>query len=352
MKILSVVATRPNFIKEFAMQLELKNFVDFDWKIVHTGQHYDYEMSKVFFEEFQIPEPDYFLNIGSGSLTYQRGKTMIEIEKVINHFDPNVIITYGDVNATMSASIAAKGSNKTLIHLEAGVRGQIRNNPEEINRIVSDVIADYNICFYEEHRKNLLKEGFDENRIYMSGDLHYDVYNYVKKKFKMISKEEEYILVTVHRSENKKNYKNMKNIVEALLEIEKNIIWPVHPGTKEDLKRFGLWKELNSRSHIKLLPPLGYLEFTNLVKNSSFVFTDSGGVRREAYFWEKPCLILINLAWFTSIEETGWMRTVGADKEHILESYSTYIKPSIHPDLFGDGHAARKILDFINDRCL
>lgn len=351
MKILSVVATRPNFIKEFAMQLELKNFMGFEWKIVHTGQHYDYKMSKVFFEELKIPKPDYFLNVGSGSLTYQRGKTMIEMEKVINKFDPSVIITYGDVNATLSASIAAKGANKTLIHLEAGVRGQIRNNPEELNRIVSDVIADYNICFLEEHRKNLLKEGIDENRLFTSGDLHYDVYNYIRNKFKLIPKDDKYILVTVHRSENRKNYKNMKNIIDALLEIEENIIWPVHPGTKEALRRFGLWKELNSRSHIQLLPPLGYLEFTNLIKNSSFVFTDSGGVRREAYFWKKPCLILIELVWFNSIQKTGWIRTVGANKELILKSYRTYNKPDIHPNLFGEGIAARKILKFIKIKC-
>jgi len=351
MKILSVVATRPNFIKECAMQLELKNFQNFEWKIVHTGQHYDYKMSSVFFEELKIPKPDYFLNIGSGSLTYQRGKTMIKIEKVINQFDPDIVITYGDVNATLGASIAAKGSNKTLIHLESGVRGNVRTNPEEINRIVSDVVADYNICFYEENRTNLLKEGFDENSLFLSGDLHYDVFNYVRNMFKMIPRDDKYILVTIHRNENKRNYKNMKNIIDALSEIEENIIWPVHPGTEKELKRLGLWKELNSRSHIQLLPPLGYLEFSNLIKNSSFIFTDSGGVRREAYFWEKPCLVLVDIVWFNSIQNTGWIQTVGANKEIILKSYREYKKPKKHPNLFGDGHAANKILNFIQRNC-
>ncbi|WP_457559076.1 non-hydrolyzing UDP-N-acetylglucosamine 2-epimerase [Candidatus Harpocratesius sp.] len=353
MKILSVVATRPNFIKEFAIQHALEknsHHNEIEWRILHTGQHYDYQMSKIFLEELNIPEPYYYLNVGSGSLGYQRGKTIIEIEKTLIDYNPDLVIIYGDVNATMSAAIACNGLNIPFYHLEAGVRGNNPKNPEETNRIIADCLSNLNICFTKEHVQNLKKEGYPNDKIFLSGDLHYDVFLHIKKKFNLVAKNEDYILVTIHRQENRRNIQNLKNIIGALVDIDENIKWPVHPGTKKDLQAFGLWNELIKNKKIELLPPLGYLEFTKLLKNCKFVFTDSGGVRREAYFWKKPTLILININWFNEIEKYGWKKTVGSNRKEIVKNFRNFKIPNEHPKIFGNGDAAEKIINYILEK--
>lgn len=347
MKIASIVGTRPNLIKEKMIQEGLKFHPDIDWTLIHTGQHYNYEMSQVFFDSLDIPQPKYFLRIGSGSLCYQRGEAIKRLEKAIKDINPDFIVIYGDVNATLAGAIAARSLNIKVAHVEAGIRGGNMTNPEEVNRLVADVLADINFCVLKEHQNNLLEEGYNKEKVFLSGDLHYDAFLFIKKKMKLRRTPKNYIMVTVHRSENQNDKISLKEIVEALLTIKTPIKWPMHPGTYSKLKDYSLLDILNSADHIELLPPLDYINFTKLIKDAQFVLTDSGGVRREAYFWRIPALILIEINWFKELEKLGWKKTVGANKEKILTELDSFKIPINHPKIFGDGNAARKILTTI-----
>ena len=349
MKVASIIGTRPNFIKEYAMQKELTHHSDIEWTLIHTGQHYSFDLSQTFFDSLNLPKPDYFLNIGSGSLCYQRGETIIRLEKILEKVSPDVVVVYGDVNATLAGAIAAKSLNLNLAHVEAGVRGGSFLNPEEVNRITADVLADINFCVLKEHQDNLLREGHRRDRTIISGDLHYDVFLEIKKKYKLKRNPKDYILVTVHRSENQNNRNALKEIVEALTIIESPIKWPVHPGTYSKLEEYSLLDLLKNQDHIELLPPLDYIYFTKILKDAKFVLTDSGGVRREAYFWEIPSLILIELNWFKEIEKIGWKKTVGPNKKRILSELNSFTIPKQHPQIFGEGDAAKKIVNELKE---
>lgn len=349
MKIASIVGTRPNFIKEYAMRNELKTHSDINWTLIHTGQHYSYELSQTFFDSLNLPQPDKYLDVGSGSLCYQRGETIVRLEKILKKISPDLVIVYGDVNATLAGAIAARSLNIKLAHIEAGVRGYNLSNQEEVNRITSDVLADINFCVLKEHQDNLLKENHHENSVFISGDLHYDVFLEIKNKTGLKREPKNYILVTIHRHENQHNPDALKEIVEALLTIKTPIKWPVHPGTYSKLEEYSLLPDLKKASHIDLLPPLNYIHFTRLLKDAKFVLTDSGGVRREAYFWQIPSLILIDLNWFKEIETLGWKRTVGPDKRKIISALNSFEIPNKHPKIFGDGNAAKKIFRIIKE---
>lgn len=346
MKVTSIVGTRPNFVKEYALKSESRRFEDIEWTTIHTGQHYDYEMSQAFFDIFDLPRPDYHLNIGSGSLCYQRGETIKALEPVLKEISPDVVLLYGDVNATMAGAIAARSLNLNVAHIEGGIYTKHSLNPEEINRTVADALSDVIFCVLEEHCDALRKKGYPEESIIFSGDLHYDVFLRKKKHLQLVRNRSDYILVTVHRQENRTRPEALRNIVEALLEIDSPIIWPVHPATREQLKKFGLEERMLAAPHISLIPPLDYVEFTKVLKDAKYVLTDSGGVRREAYFWKIPTLILVEINWFKQIEALGWKRTVGPHKERILQALQLFNPQNTHDHklIFGSGNAAETIL--------
>jgi len=356
LKIIVVAGARPNFIKIAPLVREFKRSNFSDFLIVHTGQHYDYEMSKVFFDELELQEPDYFLNVGSGTHAEQTAKVMIEFEKVCFQEKPDITIVVGDVNSTLACTIVAKKFNIKVAHVEAGLRSRDMTMPEEINRIVTDSISDFLFVSEKSGVDNLKKEGKGDNQIFFVGNimidtLYYQLNKLNKNNSEKISVKEKYGIVTLHRPSNVDIKETCQGIIEALIEISKDIpiIFPVHPRTKNNLESFGLMI-LIEQSNIKLLPPLPYMEFLELWKDAEIVFTDSGGIQEETTALGVPC--------FTIRENTerpvtiidGTNTLVGTQKEMILNEYlkfkKGYSKKGRIPECW-DGKTARRIVHLL-----
>ncbi len=295
------------------------------WRIVHTGQHYNYNMSKVFFDDLEIPDPDYFLNAGSGSHAVQTAKVMIEFEKICIEEMPDIVMVVGDVNSTLACSVTAKKLHIKVAHVEAGLRSGDMTMPEEINRIVTDSISDYLFVTEESGIENLKREGEKEEQIFFVGNIMIDTLYYqlsnlndVKKYEEIKSIEGKYGVVTLHRPSNVDKKGTCQGIIEALIEISEDlpIVFPVHPRTKKNLESFGLMELVND-SNIKLLPPQPYIEFLRLWKDAVVVFTDSGGIQEETTALGIPCFtIRENTERPITIEE-GTNIFVGNKKENI-----------------------------------
>jgi len=293
MKVASIVGARPNFIKLAPLSKEIRNH--FDEVIIHTGQHYDYEMDKVFFEQLRIPEPDYHLGVGSGTHGYQTGEMLKRIENVLINEKPDLVMVYGDTNTTLAGALAAVKLNIPLAHVEAGLRCYDKKMPEEINRVLTDHCSDLLFCPTKRAVENLKREGITEG-VYLTGDVMVDA---IKQNITIAEnvstilndlnvKPKDYYLVTVHRAENTDNINRLKNIVDALCEIHDNVIFPCHPRTEKALKKFGLWDKL--KRSVNVIKPVGYLDMLVLEKNAKKIITDSGGVQKEAYIFKVPCI--------------------------------------------------------------
>jgi UDP-N-acetylglucosamine 2-epimerase (non-hydrolysing) len=299
MKIILVAGARPNFMKIAPLVHELKmRGIEKTGKLVHTGQHYDYEMSKVFFEDFDIPEPDHFLNVGSGSHAEQTAKVMVEFEKVCLEEKPDIVLVVGDVNSTLACSVTAKKLNIKVAHVEAGLRSGDMSMPEEINRIVTDSLSDYLFVTEKSGIENLKKEGKGEEHIHFVGNIMIDTLHYSLKKLEnqKVKAEVEsnnekilsapcsttYAVVTLHRHSNVDNPETLSGILYALAEISADIpiYFPIHPRTQKNIESFGL-KNVIENSGIRLMPPKSYLDFLALWRNASLVLTDSGGLQEE-----------------------------------------------------------------------
>lgn len=298
-KVILVAGARPNFMKIAPLLKELKKYPHkFNPLIVHTGQHYDYEMSKVFFKELIIPEPDIYLGVGSGNHGEQTGKTMIEFEKVCIKENPDLVVVVGDVNSTLAGAIVSSKLHIPLAHIEAGLRSFDVSMPEEINRMLTDQVSDFLFTTCEDGDKNLKKEGIKKERIFLVGDIMIDTLlanrkkiDYIRTYKEMGLESNKYALLTLHRAGNVDRKGNLKDVLSALdkIAIKIPIIFPVHPRTRKKIKEFGFSKHLK---RIKTISPLGYLEFQNLLKNSKFVLTDSGGIQEETTVLNIPCLTL------------------------------------------------------------
>lgn len=302
-KIILVGGTRPNFVKVAALSRVLCKEKSFSCKLVHTGQHYDYEMSESFFNDLEIPEPDYFLEVGSGSHAQQTAKTMIEFEKVCLKEKPDLVIVVGDVNSTLACSITAKKLHIKITHVEAGLRSGDLAMPEEINRIVTDSISDYLFVTEESGLVNLLKEGKTKRDIFFVGNTMIDTLKFGLSKLKQIDfsgsdvqrlKDElkAYGVITLHRPSNVDSKQQLSKLIKILNKIARKIplVFPVHPRTKSNMERFNIFLDRG----IFITGPLGYLEFTFLYKDAQFVLTDSGGLQEETTFLNIPCLTLRN----------------------------------------------------------
>jgi UDP-GlcNAc3NAcA epimerase len=343
MKILSVVGTRPNIIKEFMMHREFARR-GIEEVIVHTGQHYDYEMSQVFFEGFQLPDARYHLN--------QRGKTNIQqtasilaaMEEILQQEKPTCTLVYGDVNSTAAAALASAKLRIPVVHIEGGVRSHQLYNPEEINRRVTDHLSVLIFACTRTDYQNLLREGFEEDRIFLSGDIVKDALLYTIEQHNIPVKRGDYICVTIHREENVESPERLRSIVEGLLQCQLPVIFPVHPRTRERLKQYGLWEALQRCKRVELREPQGYVQFVKLLSGANRVFTDSGGVRREAYILEKPVIVPIDIVWFPEILEAGWMKVVEPNPQEIAHALKHFEPPSAHPEIFGDGKAYQRIV--------
>lgn len=351
-KIVTVVGARPQFIKAAAVSRKLrKNAKEI---LVHTGQHYDANMSQVFFNELNIPVPDYNLNIGSASHGEQTAKMTIGIEKILKKEKPDIVLVYGDTNSTLAGALAASKMHIPIAHVEAGLRSYNKMMPEEINRVLTDHISDFLFCPTDTAVLNLKKEGIKKG-IYKSGDVMYDAILFntglAKEKSNVLNKlalaPKSYILATIHRAENTDDEKRLRAILAGLAGSSLPVVLPLHPRTKKILKKMKI-----STKNIIITEPLGYLDMISLEKNAKIIATDSGGVQKEAYFMKVPCA--------TFRDETEWVETLkennniicGADKSKIKEAIKVSRNFRLsNKKYFGSGNASEKIVEIIvNER--
>ena len=346
MKIVSIVGARPQFIKAAPLSKELLK--EFNEILIHTGQHYDHNMSEVFFKELGIPVPDYNLGVGSGSHGEQTGKMLIEIEKVLLKEKPDLVLVYGDTNSTIAGSLAAAKLHIKVGHVEAGLRSFNREMPEELNRVVTDHLSDLLFCPTETAVGNLRKEGITEG-VFNTGDVMYDAVLASNKrltanrKLRVLNglgvKPKGYLYATVHRPVNTNNADNLKNILRAFAESGETIIFPTHPRTRKAISQ----AEIKILSNIKMIGPVGYLDNLILQENARKILTDSGGVQKEAYFLKVPCITLRDETEWVETVEDGWNVLVGANKKKILEAISRFEPKGKQSNYFGEGNAAVRI---------
>ncbi len=348
MKIISVVGARPQFIKLAILSKELRE--NHNEIIIHTGQHYDDNMSKYFFEEMQIAKPDYNLNIGSGSHGKQTAEMLIGLEDIFLHQKPDVVITFGDTNTTLATGLAATKLNIPVAHVEAGLRSHNREMPEEINRILTDHISDYLFAPTLTAMENIKIENL-YGKPFLVGDVMYDSLLYYGKiaeqKSRILKnlklKQKEYILLTLHRPYNVDNIQKLQNIFSALKQTKRFIVLPVHPRSRKMIESTNTIIPEN----ISIIEPLGYLDFIFLQKHSEKIITDSGGIQKEAYLNGIPCItIRPETEWIETVE-AGWNVLVGDKKDQLIEN-CLHFKPSHNrPRYFGDGNSSKKIISIL-----
>lgn len=299
MKVINVVGARPNFIKIAPIHRALSKIEGVESLIVHTGQHYDERMSDIFFNQLELPKPHFYLGIGGGSHTHQKANVMLAFEEILNEHNPDLVLVVGDVNATAACSITAVKMGVKTVHVEAGLRSNDRNMPEEINRILTDAIC--NDLFITEHSGlvNLAREGVDESKIHFVGNVMIDSLVYFREKSSrqvilrtLGLKPKHYVLMTMHRPSNVDNAESLKSILEIIKNTaaKKSVVFPVHPRTENNLKKFDLWEGLKEIKNVHLLGPQGYLQFLNLMDNAALIITDSGGIQEETTFLQVPCI--------------------------------------------------------------
>ncbi len=350
MKIFTVIGARPQFIKAAAVSREIKKHNDIEEVIVHTGQHFDTNMSDIFFEELHIPKPHYNLNINGLSHGAMTGQMLEKIEEVLFKEKPDWVLVYGDTNSTIAGALAASKLHIKVAHVEAGLRSFNMKMPEEINRILTDRISNLLFCPTNQAVENLKKEGFEnfkEAKIVKSGDVMQDAaifYKQFAKKPENLKIESGFILSTIHRAENTDNEDRIKSIFKALNEIAKKtpIILPLHPRTKKILQNLNI-----NTDNIKIIEPVGYLQMVWLLQNCSLVMTDSGGLQKEAFFFEKPCITLRDETEWVELVENGFNQIVGADEEKIVNAYENIKNRELdfNIDLYGGGKASENIVN-------
>jgi len=351
-KIVSIIGARPQFIKTPLISKEIRKFAR--EILVHTGQHYDDNMSAIFFRELEIYKPDYNLDVGSDTHGKQTAKMLIKIEEVLIKEKPDLVIIYGDTNSTVAGALAAAKLHIPVAHVEAGMRSYNRQMPEEINRIVSDHIADLLFAPTESSVKLLKKEGITAG-VHFVGDVMYDIQREIgrrktedRKILKTYNlKPKTYLLATVHRQENTDNRDNLENIINAFIKINQTIVFPAHPRTLKFLKGYGLEKIIAKYPHIKIIEPVGFFEMAALEANARLVLTDSGGVQKEAYLNRVPCITLRNETEWVETVSSGWNRLASANSAKIISLAKNFPKPKKHPNFLGDGRAYVKIAKII-----
>jgi UDP-GlcNAc3NAcA epimerase len=380
MKLITIVGARPQFIKAAAVSRAIQAFNKKRKRIreilVHTGQHYDYMMDKVFFEELELPKSDYHLGVGSGSHARQTGIMLEKIEAVLQKEKPEVVMVYGDTNSTLSGALVAAKLNIPVAHVEAGLRSYNRTMPEEINRLLTDHLSTFLFCPTDQAVRNLLKEGIKDGRtrkVKNVGDVMYDSILYYSKIAEKKSAilhglnlvnpqsvppgrdNSQYYLVTLHRAENTDDPRRLKSILRALNEIGKNTptVLPLHPRTKKMMKVHHLFPFKS----IKFIEPVSYLDMLKLEKNAKAILTDSGGVQKEAYWLKVPCFTLREETEWVETVKSGWNVLVGTRMKRIVKEVShqegrrsktrLFERYPKEKEIFGDGNASQKIVKIL-----
>lgn len=350
MKLLTIIGARPQFIKAAAVSREVAKHEDVTEVIVHTGQHFDANMSEIFFDQMHIPKPDYNLSINSLSHGAMTGRMLEEIEKVLLIEKPDWVLVYGDTNSTIAGALAAKKLHIKVAHVEAGLRSFNMNMPEEVNRILTDRISNILFCPTETAISNLFKEGYENIDIQIEncGDVMYDAAMFYSK---MSLKPEEnlpdkFILATCHRAENTDDSERLSSIFSAMgmISEETPIVLPLHPRTRNILAKSKIKHDF---PNLYLIDPVGYLEMVWMLQNCSMVMTDSGGLQKEAYFFQKMCLTMRDETEWVELVEHGFNLLCGADEARIVNSYKAVIdlKKDFSTKLYGDGEASKKIIE-------
>lgn len=349
MKIITVLGARPQFIKAAAVSNKLRT--KHEEKIIHTGQHYDENMSKIFFDELQIPKPDFNLNVGSGNHGKQTGSMLEKIEEIYEIERPDLVLVYGDTNSTLAGALAASKLLIPVAHVEAGLRSFNKAMPEEQNRILTDHLSTLLFTPTATADENLRREGI-ANGVHNAGDVMYDaIINFGRladEKSKILHTltigSGEYSLVTIHRAENTNDIDRLRSIIGALNESDEWIVLPLHPRTRKFLESYGL----SFGSKIQLIDPVGYLDMLQLEKNCAKIVTDSGGIQKEAFFMGKPCITMRDETEWIETVQNGWNKIVGADQSKILESIKSFQPTQQRLAHFGDGNASGKIVELID----
>ncbi|AOV08780.1 non-hydrolyzing UDP-N-acetylglucosamine 2-epimerase [Sporosarcina ureilytica] len=350
-KILTIAGTRPQLVKVAAVSRVIRE--SFNEVLVNTGQHYDYNMAGVFFDELNIPKPDYDLGIGSDTHGRQTGRMMIAVEEVVEKEKPDAILVYGDTNSTLAGATVASKLHIPIIHIEAGLRSYNKEMPEEINRIMTDHVSTLLFAPTDLAVRNLAKEGISDG-VHQVGDVMYDavLYNmtlaeekHTLSDYNLVSRE--YVLGTIHRADNTDNKERLESILQAFSALKEKVYLPLHPRTKSKIDTFGLNSIVEQASNIEIVEPISYLEMLLLEKHAKAIVTDSGGVQKEAYFAKVPCITLRDQTEWVETIVTGWNQLVNPLEVNLAEKLANLQVGKPIDNLYGDGEAAKKINSII-----
>ena len=348
MKIVSVVGARPQFVKAAAMSRTLR--ARHQEVLVHTGQHYDYMMSGVFFDGLDLPTPEVNLGVGSGAHGVQTARMLEGIEAVLSAHRPDWLLVYGDTNSTLAGALAASKLSTPIAHVEAGLRSFDRSMPEEINRVVTDHLSTLLFCPSETAVENLAAEGIRRN-VHVVGDVMLDVLRDAQARAaarapKVLSRfgvtAKAYLVLTMHRSANTDDSAALSGVLKALAALDEPVVFPVHPRTRRILAEAGA-----PPAHVRLIDPLSYLDMLTLVGSARLVLTDSGGLQKEAYWLGVPCLTLRDETEWVETVKAGWNTLVGTEPARIVEAARSVTPPAARPPLYGDGRAAARCVDLL-----
>jgi UDP-N-acetylglucosamine 2-epimerase (non-hydrolysing) len=360
MNILNVVGARPNFMKVAPLHRALEAAGGFTSQIVHTGQHYDEKMSDVFFRQLEMPEPDLYLGVGSGTHAQQTARVMTAFEEVVMDEEPDLVVVVGDVNSTLACALVATKLHIPVAHVEAGLRSGDRTMPEEINRIVTDSIADYLYVTEQSGVDNLRREGIDDEKIFLVGNLMIDSLVHFREKAAQTTIMDElglepssFVLMTMHRPSNVDHEAGLRQLLATMRGItdKRPLVFPMHPRTRNRFSEFGLDSELRNVEDLILLEPLGYLEFLRLMEQAAVVVTDSGGIQEETTFLQVPCLTLRDNTERPITVEMGTNELLPMEPERIIRRVSEVagaVRSDQRPPLW-DGQTAERIVGLLHD---
>ena len=345
--IMHVVGARPHFMKLAPIFHLMESDARFRQTVVHTGQHYDESLFGRFLTEFDLPAPDYDLKLGSMPHAVQIGQMLIGLDEVLREESPDMVLVYGDTNSTAAGAIATAKSNITLGHVEAGLREFDKTIPEEVNKLLIDAVSDLYFCPTATGVTNLQREGKTEN-VHLVGDVVYDLLKSAQGQELPSAPGLPFYFATCHRASNTDDPNRLASVLQAFGQLDHSVIFPIHPRTRRAVTNHGL-QELLSHPNIQSIEPLGFWETQSYIANAQLVLTDSGGVVREAYFHQTPCVILDTQIEWTEIVDEGWARIIGPKDEAILDAIRGFDIPTSRGNALGDGRAAQKICDIIFD---
>ncbi|MDE7017872.1 MAG: UDP-N-acetylglucosamine 2-epimerase (non-hydrolyzing) [Lachnospiraceae bacterium] len=348
--IVHIVGNRPQFIKLAPLYHELQRR-NYEQCIIHSGQHYDANLSDIFFEELGIPQSHTNLQVGSGSHAEITARAMLGLETELIKLAPQLIILYGDTDTTLAGALVAAKLNIPAAHVEGGARTYCKENPEECNRIVADHLSAILFCSDKASVASAQKEGLGE-KAFLTGDIMYDTFLLSTGKEDR-KEQEDIILMTWHRQENTASKERMESIIRLIRRLEGNIVCPLHPRTQKYLKNYGLWEDIMSIKHLEIIEPVGYLEMTALMQRARLIVTDSGGVSKESSFAGAKCLFMVDLDVWDDLVKSGWIWKVNPECEDSIEAALSFAKAAERvakedrPQYYGDGHAAAKMVDLL-----